>query len=51
MVAVGRLDGVEVDEGNALDRMINMRNEVHCSKCKGHLVRVRALLAWRRRAQ
>ena len=29
---------MELEEGNALDKMINMRSEVHCRKCKGHLV-------------
>ncbi len=35
----GRLDGVEVEQGNAFDQYINLRNEVHCRTCKGHLVR------------
>ncbi len=48
----GRLEGVELEEGNAYDNFINMRTEVHCRTCKGHLVGGGAAAARRRtRAQ
>ena len=33
-----RLEGVELEVGNSFDQVFNMRTEVHCRSCKGHLV-------------
>mmetsp|Transcript_11462 Transcript_11462/g.18046 ORF Transcript_11462/g.18046 Transcript_11462/m.18046 type:complete len:167 (+) Transcript_11462:118-618(+) len=32
-----KLPGVELEEDNAVDKVVNMRSEIHCIECGGHL--------------